>query len=471
MNLIMKMISFKIKLFFIFLSAVAFAFSGCGDQALFDELATNRITVKIKGTYESNGPRDWTWPALAVLEDDSIYLNENVVEDTPTVFMLDIAGIKVASGKHNQYFANFRKTYVSNVTNTDSLFNGEGVEYKNNDVRPDFSWQTVQIFIRKMLFNNAKQYDPSSISAWANPVDVTDMFAEKTVNGFNFNLAQVLSYYDSLKMNYNDINRIFPLSIPVEDGFIFDKNEPETVLEIRFVIKNFVKKYEYEFDDEDKNRKLRHFYALSDWLRDIKRGEPAPSTDTLGKMGGNLLAVARSYVPGKTATISRTVGVTADRCIIAVKYPHSLGEYLITSPINRPSCDEPKKPRIPITSFIGSGTSGTSDYIESLLQYYLQYEVYKQQYDSFVTCVDSGTYATDWTSYENSVSLFKIPPLVTWSDSNGYTLENVPAGEYTIYEASSAVPAGELPSTSTGFVSRGSITINESYFNTKVTGP
>ena len=48
------------------------------------------------------------------------------------------------------------------------------------------------------------------------------MFAEKTVNGFNFNLAQVLSYYDSLKMNYGDINRIFPLSIPVEDGFIFD---------------------------------------------------------------------------------------------------------------------------------------------------------------------------------------------------------------------------------------------------------
>ncbi len=119
------------------------------------------------------------------------------------------------------------------------------------------------------------------------------------VNGFNFNLAQVLSYYDSLKMNYGEINRIFPLSIPVEDGFIFNNKEPETVLEIRLVIKNFVKKYEYEYDDVDGNRKLRHFYAVSDWLRTIQKDEPAPTTDTMGKMGGNLLAVARYYVPGR----------------------------------------------------------------------------------------------------------------------------------------------------------------------------
>ena len=57
----MKITSFKIKLFFIFLSIAVFALSGCGDQALFDELATNRVTVIIKGTYESNGPREWEW--------------------------------------------------------------------------------------------------------------------------------------------------------------------------------------------------------------------------------------------------------------------------------------------------------------------------------------------------------------------------------------------------------------------------
>ena len=34
--------------------------AGCGDRALFDELATNRLKVVIKGTYESNNPKAWT---------------------------------------------------------------------------------------------------------------------------------------------------------------------------------------------------------------------------------------------------------------------------------------------------------------------------------------------------------------------------------------------------------------------------
>ncbi len=472
---IMKITNFNFKLFLIFLTAIAFTLSGCGDQPLFDELATNRLTVKIKGTYESNGPtRDWEWPADP--EDDSIYIYKNTSEATPTLFMLDIAGIRVASGKHNQYFANFRKTYSAGTEpgDSDPLFNGDGVIYKNNDVRSGFAWQTVQVYIRKMLFDNAIQYDPASVAAWDSPVNVQDIFAENTVNGFNFNLAQVLSYYDSLKMNYYEINKIFPLSINVEDGFIFDNKEEETVLEIRFVIKNFVKKYEYEFDDEDGNRKLRHFYALSDWLRDIKRDEPAVTSDTFGKMGGNLLAVARSYVPRKTARIQWELGSNSapvNSYVIAIKSGINNYSRNLIPNYTRPGApyDEPKKPRVPITTFITSSPTGTSDYIEALLQYYLQYEVYKEQYDDFFDSVSAGTYETEWNDYEAAVSSLKIPQLATWSSDGTYLFEYVPAGTYLIYASNTGVQAGDLPGSFPNYL--GSVTITNADFGGEVSAP
>ena len=37
--------------------AAALFLSSCGDKPLFDELATNRLRVVIKGTFESNSPR------------------------------------------------------------------------------------------------------------------------------------------------------------------------------------------------------------------------------------------------------------------------------------------------------------------------------------------------------------------------------------------------------------------------------
>jgi hypothetical protein len=477
----MKTTSFKIKLFFVFLSIAVFALSKCGDQALFDELATNRVTVKIKGTYESNNPRDWEWPANP--EADSIYLYNIPSEATPTLFMLDVAGIKVANADgHNQYFANYRKTYSDSTVTTApfsvaSLFNGEGVVYKNDDMRPNFTWSSVQLYIRKMLFDSAKQFVPTSVSEWGpdNPVDVQDMFAEKTVNGFNFNLAQVLSYYDSLKMNYGDINRIFPLSIPVEDGFIFNNNEPETVLEIRLVIKNFVKKYEYEYNDVNGYRKLRHFYAVSDWLRTVDKDEPAPTTDTMGKMGGNLLAIARYYVPGKTATITGTA--PTDSYVVAINSNRNIGDYARTVPQReRPSnntppiCDVPKLPRTPITTFMSS-PSEVNAYIEALLQYYLQYEVYKSNYDLFVNCtLDTSPttgYEGVWNSYENTQSSYSIPPYVTYVRSGTtFELTNVPVGQYKVYRSAVGIPAGDLPDSFTQIGT--TVTITEANFGGNV---
>ena len=52
------------------------------------------------------------------------------------------------------------------LSSTESLFNGVGVVYENNDMRPNFTWSYVQVYIRKMLFDSAKQYVPVVVTNW-----------------------------------------------------------------------------------------------------------------------------------------------------------------------------------------------------------------------------------------------------------------------------------------------------------------
>ncbi len=113
------------------------------------------------------------------------------------------------------------------------------------------------------------------------------------------------------------VNRIFPLSIPIDGGLIYDKEEKETVLEIRLVVKNFIKVYEYDYTGG-----LIRYFGLSDWLRDVKADE----TD----IGGNVIAVARSYVPGKTVTISGNTGV-GSRYVVAIFAENDIADYTLTA--------------------------------------------------------------------------------------------------------------------------------------------
>ncbi len=451
------------KQILLFLITIIFL-TGCGNKAIFDELAENRVKVIIKGTYESNNPRPWD---TTIPQDDSVYVYPGSANDeNPDTFMIDLAGLKIISGDQHQYFANFRVTYSAALNDSDSFFNGTGFLYRNNDMRPDFTWHDVDVYIRKMIFNKAKEYNLTGYNIWSFNKDIEETFHEEKVNGLNFNLFQTISYYDSLKKNSAEINRIFPLVVPIEDGFVFDYNEKETVLEIRLVVKNFVKKYEYEYKDADENNKLGHFYALSDWLRDVKRDEPGA-----GIIGGNLLASARYYVPGKTATI--TGNARANNCYIAaITTAHDISEYNITLPL-RPAnsgsdiCDAPKKPRTPLLPSNPS-SDDINNYIEGLLDYYLQYEVYKENNDLFAGCVDSGKYESDWNNYETTLQAYKIPQLITWADASGsFMLENVPVGKsYNLYRCDEIINSGSLPSGFATYI--GTVTLTEADINASV---
>jgi hypothetical protein len=329
----------------------------CDGKALFDELGTSRLEVVIKGTYESNSPRSWTggFPEDVSVDDNP---GEPLDED-PTRMMLDIAEMRVAQGKHNQKFANYRRTYSFPLDDSSPFFNGGGVSFKNDDVRPDFYWHTVKMYIRKMIFDKGKRYhrEDSGTSfdgagTWVPNDDLVEIFAEEEEFGYDLNRVQLNTYYDSLRTNASDINRIFPLRIPIIDYLIFDNEEESTVLEIRIVVKNFIKMY--EIDSYSDYHYINHVYGLSDWLRDVQNDE----TD----IGGNIIAVARSYVKGKTVTIQGTIPV-ADRYVIAFSDNYSISDFTVadrTRPV--PPCDKPKVPNPAIPGDL-----------ESILDYYLQY--------------------------------------------------------------------------------------------------
>jgi len=395
---------------------IIMSFAGCGDEALFDELGGNRLTVILKGTYESNDPRPWTG---AISADDSIDDCPGTEDVPPTKMMLDIAEMRVAQGKHYQKFANYRRTYTFPLTNDEPFFNGDGAEYRNDDVRPHFHWQTLKVYTRKMIFDGANQYQLeddgdafNGAGTWVFNDEVSEIFEEESVQGYDVNRVQLLTYYDNLREYSSSINRIFPIKIPIIDDLVFDDEDEKTILEVRIVVKNFLKKY--ELDAYGDYHYAYHLYGFSDWLRDVNRDETA--------IGGNIIAVARSYVPGKTVTISGNCPV--GKYIIAFSDTYTVSDFIVGDR-TRPTCDEPK-----LTSYLVPGD------LESLLDYYLMYESHKVNFNSFVACVDDGTYADEWEAYDDRLRVFMIPPLATWSSGGTYQLTNVPVGKtYHLYYA------------------------------------
>ncbi len=415
--------------------AIALIIGCTGKKALFDELSGSRLTVLFKGTFEStsdsNSVKSWDKTVTETQSiDDSV--NDFITdsdETFPTTFMVDIAEMRLDNDK----VANYRQVFTARVDDSDPFFNGQGVRLKCDDVKPGKLYTTVQLYIRKLIFDNATQWyiDPTNTIVPDSAPQV--IFHEKTVNGLDFNQLMVNTYYDYLKENYKDINRVFPLVIPIDGGLIVNEDE-EVVLEIRLVIKNFIKLYEYDFINDNGYSAAYHYWAPSDWLRDVQPDDVY--------MGGNLLGVARVYRKGKVATVS---GDTTPKSgyVIAIPSkdvygnPQTIADYFLDD--NNTGWARPAyKPETP------SLKVGT---IEGLLDYYLRYEQYKIEYNVFVDTVNDGSYETSWNAYDGYKWSLRLPPLVAHTDvNNKYTLTNVPYGEYLFYFVEdNKVLYGELP--------------------------
>jgi hypothetical protein len=439
---------------------------GCGKEPLLTNMGTNQLVLVLKGTYESNSPRDWAMPKpcdhfdpagkcdtytvehRTLVQDDSVTDCDGSDAGTPygkddlnpNIFMIDLSEIKLIDYKSTMFkFANYRQTYAFGLGDKDPFFSGLGYILENDDA-PSKTYAAVLFYVRKMLMDGAKRYTPSSNGWYSQPV--WDVFSENELPCFNFNKNQMHSFYDTLRYEGMYLNRVYPLIIPISDfkGMVFSNKFPVTVLEIRIVVKNYIKKYQQVGVGEGVNSVV-HYYALSDWLQDVQPGDKV--------IGGNIVTVARSYIPGVVGRIQGSVpsGLTPGRHVIAIPSGASINEYTI--PLNLRSsnpCNLPTTPPI---------TLGFS--LSQMMEYFLKMEKFKYDWNQKVPtpCGSIEDYQLGWDAYayELGIQSFKVPELAVFAKIDAaatppftgkFSIENVMPGAYDLYMANVAPTYGQL---------------------------
>ena len=439
--------------------------AGCGKTPLLSDLSSNKLLVVIKGTYESNSPQPWVTPPLGA--DDPLVQDDSVInakmdgfDRYPTAFMLDISDMELLDSNGDRHkFSSVRQSHAMSIeqNNLDPFFNGAGLILQNDDV-PQKYYLALAILVRKMLFDNAMKYntqamDPALIpidGAW-NPTLFFDVFGELPLPAYNFNQLQPHSYYDTLRLENYLINRVFPIVIGIDGSqsvLTLRKDFPlPTVLEVRIVIKNFIKKYEIQNSDNTISGYL-HYYALSDWLQDVQADETS--------IGGNLLATARWYTLGETGKISGTNNTGHDAHVIAIPHGADINNYTIPE-INPPTlppsgnlrkanpCNLPSSP----------GTFISED-ISAYLDFLLRQEKYKNDWNVFfpgpgpaVLCDSFENFGIQWDAFQARAGAFSIPPLAVFVKAgDNYTIDTVSPGAYDVYISNVPVtgvaPYGQL---------------------------
>ena len=461
---------------------LAFAVN-CNKDPLLTDMKTKKLIVVLKGTYESNSPMEWNMPTacahvdpvtnkcdtytpeyLAQMQDDSVHECNSTTDTLPNVFMVDLSEIRLFDTRGKSYkFANYRQTFASALSDSDPMFNGTGYPLSNDDV-PSKAYTAVALYMRKMLLDGAKSYAARG-DGWY-PSVVWDVYKEGEYPTYNFNALQIHSYFDTLRLESTSINRVYPMVIPINDlltggaGMFYSSKFSYTVLEIRIVVKNFIKKYEQKASASSEYT-VKHFHALSDWLNDVQKGDAV--------IGGNVLTVARTYVPELVGRISGTA--TAGRHVIAIPAGSSILNYTLnvdpfidhsvtTAPYRDESmgtlrslnpCNLPKKPTY---------YTGTSIY--RALEYFLQYENYKYEWNKLVPqgtfvypdatqlttlCDSYDTFKDQWNNYSRETGLrsMVLPQLAVYVPSSGtFSIANVMPGSYDVYVANRAPEYGKL---------------------------
>jgi hypothetical protein len=441
---------YKYLMFICILSISAAA--GCGKNPLVSDLTHNKLLVVMKGTYESNSPQPWVLPPLGaddpLVQDDSVINVKMPGADIyPGAFMIDISDMELLDAQGDRHkFANVRQAYAMSIdtNDLDPFFNGAGLVLENDDV-PQKYFLALFIMVRRMLFDNAVKYNPQAVDpalltnpAW-NPQPFFDSFRELAVPGLNFNQFQPHAYYDTLRLENFYINRVFPVVIGISGlppmGILKKDSKLPYVLEIRFVVKNFIKKYEVQNADNGLAGYV-HYFATSDSLHDVEAEEQ--------NIGGNIHAIARFYALGQTGKISGTNGRANDAHVIAVPHGADINNFTITPPgtLRKSNpCNLPSSPGI----FFSEDISGYLDFL-------LKQEKFKNDWNAFfpqpgpaVKCNSFENYEIQWDAFHLKTSLFQIPPLAVFVKAGGsYSIDTVSPGSYDLYISNVAPSYGQL---------------------------
>jgi hypothetical protein len=328
---------------------------------------------------------------------------------------------------NSERFANYRGVFSCPMTDTEPFFSGAGIGIRSDDVRTGRNYNTLELFLRKTVCDNAFSFYP--VSGTLNKTETT-LFHEVKVNGYDFILEQVNSFYDTLKNNQSSINRVYPLNVPISGGFVYD-NKNDYVLEVRVVVKNFLKRYE-TIKTTDNVTYAYHYFGTSDWLYDARGGD--------SYIGGNMIGVARWYIKGQTTTVQGSV--SGSGWVVGIPAGDTASDYMISS-AERTRPSDAWAPRN--SSKAGSDIISLLDYDVDLQK---RADDYYQLYSAVTADLSIPVYTTTWDTYNNKVSSFKIPPYAVYMSSGGtFSILNVPLGQSLrlFYISDSGFKMGDLP--------------------------
>ena len=227
----------------------------CGDEALLTDFTTDRITIVLKGTLESSSVvSSWTGTGL------------------PSVYYLDLSEMRLG----DESFQRDRQLKAIGVNDSEPFFNGTGIMVSARDVDPGSYYFYMQLFFRKMAFNGAS-YGSNFY------------FGSEYVEGYDFNINQI--------RRENEItgNIVFPHLVFLSGGITPDLTS-DWVIEVRYVVKNNIKKY--------KNYLGTEFWAIADNVSNVVNETAAVF------IGGNIASVAFAYKIGQTGTITHSTAAT-----------------------------------------------------------------------------------------------------------------------------------------------------------------
>ena len=296
--------------------------ASCSNNPVISDFGNDRMTLILKGTYESNSPYDWdtninTSESISTGYAGEVFDYQEASADIG--FYLDIANIRI--GRKNgiprgtsqmEYWELFAENRIvlcdsnkdiigNNLVNCDfgngtyklNQFFNEGLEYPASDI-PTGVFKHIGVYFRKFVTFPAVLYTPT----YTQDKVLTSIFDNRTVYGYDLN-ARILQYRDS------DSRENHPLMIPLENTDlnlkVKDSFEPY-VLEIRIFIKNMMVKHAIKFGTETTSERPLTFIGPADWRYNHDYSNRTNSFH----LGDHLLMTARVYEPDNVGSLKIT---------------------------------------------------------------------------------------------------------------------------------------------------------------------
>ncbi len=301
------------KLYYVLLGISLFYTINCTQSPVLSEVLHSRLSLKMKGTYESNSPYPWN---VNIYNNDYIAnlpapLNTTIpFEDIK--FYIDFARV-IISDQSVQQFKNLPKQSLSNFalnreilcssvttinnrllrncSNSDGInklknFFEEGFNYSNVSDLEIKKYNSISVLIRRMVIFPSKLYD--------NTLQETiqeNIFDNERVQG-----KDIGEFY-SLKTSDNPTeqeSRFSPLYLQ-NTNININTHEQDTVIEVRIFFKNLLMKHVNQYGTE--TQRWESFVGPSDWLLDHAYDNNQSSPTNNQRLGGNTIIMARAYEP------------------------------------------------------------------------------------------------------------------------------------------------------------------------------